>query len=198
MRNGVPRCEEAYRCLKDFPPGELILRPERRRLVPLGEATIWRMERRGEFPRRIAISAKRVAWRKSEIETWLEKRATASLPPFLQRLLEEIAAANDATEAAALAHRCDELDALPEIERERALELIEDAIRQHSELPGEPRTPGAGQLPSARDTEEQVNVKTINRKTPAANVRADRRRAKSPGKKIGRGQKSRRRAATRT
>jgi prophage regulatory protein len=54
---------------------DLILRPERKRLVPLSDTTIWRMERRGEFPRRISISEKRVAWRRSEIEAWLKRRA---------------------------------------------------------------------------------------------------------------------------
>lgn len=56
-------------------PNDLILRAERKRLVPLSDTTVWRMERRGEFPRRISISDKRVAWRRSEIEAWLEKRA---------------------------------------------------------------------------------------------------------------------------
>jgi predicted DNA-binding transcriptional regulator AlpA len=51
-----------------LPLDDLILRAERKRLVPLSDATIWRMERRGEFPRRIVISSKRVAWRRSEIE----------------------------------------------------------------------------------------------------------------------------------
>jgi prophage regulatory protein len=51
--------------------GELVLRDERRQLVPLSEATIWRMERRGEFPRRIPISPKRVAWLRKEIDAWL-------------------------------------------------------------------------------------------------------------------------------
>ena len=55
-------------------PNDLILRAERKRLVPLSDTTVWRMERRGEFPRRISISDKRVAWRRSEIEAWLEKR----------------------------------------------------------------------------------------------------------------------------
>jgi prophage regulatory protein len=57
-----------------LPPDDLILRSERKRLVPLSDATIWRMERRGEFPRRVAISSKRVAWRRSEIALWLEQR----------------------------------------------------------------------------------------------------------------------------
>jgi prophage regulatory protein len=54
---------------------DLILRPERKRLVPLSDATIWRLERAGKFPRRILISKKRVAWRRSDIEAWLKKRA---------------------------------------------------------------------------------------------------------------------------
>lgn len=113
---------------------DLILRSEVRRLVPLSTTTIWRLERAGKFPRRIAISDKRVAWRRSEIEAWLEKRAAASLPPSVQRLLEEIAAAEDAAEAAAIVRRHrEELDALPALQREQVNELIEDAIREHRE-----------------------------------------------------------------
>ena len=56
-------------------PEELILRNELRLLVPLSVTTVWRMERRGEFPRRISISTRRVAWRRSEVEAWLEQRA---------------------------------------------------------------------------------------------------------------------------
>jgi prophage regulatory protein len=59
-------------------PHDLILRSERKKLVPLSDTTIWRMERRGEFPRRIVISSKRVAWRRSEIDVWLRQRATIS------------------------------------------------------------------------------------------------------------------------
>jgi prophage regulatory protein len=60
--------------MRKLTPDELILRHERRRLVPLSETTVWRMERRGEFPRRITISPKRVAWRRREIEAWLAER----------------------------------------------------------------------------------------------------------------------------
>jgi prophage regulatory protein len=59
-------------------PGELMLRPERKQRVPLSESTIYRMEQRGEFPRRIPISTKRVAWRRSEIEAWLAERMALS------------------------------------------------------------------------------------------------------------------------
>jgi prophage regulatory protein len=64
---------------KRLPEAELILKHERKRLVPLSEPTIWRMERRGEFPQRIRVSPGRVAWRRSEIERWLEQRQRASL-----------------------------------------------------------------------------------------------------------------------
>jgi prophage regulatory protein len=60
---------------KRLSPEELILHGDLKRLVPLSRTTVWRMERRGEFPRRIAISDRRVAWRRSEIEAWLKRRA---------------------------------------------------------------------------------------------------------------------------
>jgi prophage regulatory protein len=59
-------------------PGELMLRSELEQNIPLSPSTIWRLEQRGAFPRRIPISTKRVAWRRSEIETWLAERMAAS------------------------------------------------------------------------------------------------------------------------
>lgn len=58
-------------------PNELILRKELLKLVPLAYATIWREEKRGRFPKKVSISAKRVAWRRSEIEAWLAERSAA-------------------------------------------------------------------------------------------------------------------------
>jgi predicted DNA-binding transcriptional regulator AlpA len=60
---------------KRLSPEELLLHSDLKRLVPLSRTTMWRMERRGEFPRRISISDRRVAWRRSEIEAWLKRRA---------------------------------------------------------------------------------------------------------------------------
>ena len=65
-----------------LPPDDLILRHERRRLVPLSEATIWRLERHDKFPHRIRISPGRVAWRRSEIERWLEQRSSMRTAEF--------------------------------------------------------------------------------------------------------------------
>ena len=112
-------------------PHDLILFPELQRLVPLSRTTLWRLERAGKFPRRIAISKKRVAWRRTAIEAWLERRAVASIPSFLERLLEEIRIAEDETEVAAIRERYrDELEALSPTACEEANELIEDAIRE--------------------------------------------------------------------
>ena len=45
--------------------------------VGLSGSTIDRMEARGEFPRRIHISPRRVVWRQSDLQRWIgEKPAT--------------------------------------------------------------------------------------------------------------------------
>ncbi len=49
--------------------------PEVARVTGLSRTTRWRMERRGEFPRRRSISRNAVAWLASEIETWMVERA---------------------------------------------------------------------------------------------------------------------------
>jgi prophage regulatory protein len=41
-------------------------------LTGLSRVTIWRMEQRGAFPKRIALSPRRVGWREDEISEWLE------------------------------------------------------------------------------------------------------------------------------
>ena len=44
------------------------------RIVPLSRTTIWRLERQGEFPRRIRIGPNRVAWVETEVEAWISER----------------------------------------------------------------------------------------------------------------------------
>jgi prophage regulatory protein len=43
--------------------------------VPFSDTTLWRMERRGEFPRCVRISPGRVGYLESEVEAWIAKRA---------------------------------------------------------------------------------------------------------------------------
>ncbi len=44
------------------------------RIVPLSRTTIWRLERQGDFPRRIRIGPNRVAWVETEVEAWINDR----------------------------------------------------------------------------------------------------------------------------
>lgn len=43
-------------------------------LTSLSDTTIWRMEKKGDFPKRRQISRNRVAWLFSDIKQWLEKQ----------------------------------------------------------------------------------------------------------------------------
>ena len=40
----------------------------------LSRTTLWRLERRGDFPRRIRLSPNSTGWIESEIEQWIESR----------------------------------------------------------------------------------------------------------------------------
>lgn len=45
-------------------------------LTGLSRTTIWRLERAGEFPRRIRLSAGAVGYRMADIQAWLDSRKT--------------------------------------------------------------------------------------------------------------------------
>ena len=42
-------------------------------LTGLSRTTLWRMERRGEFPARLRLSVGSVGWRYSDIQNWIER-----------------------------------------------------------------------------------------------------------------------------
>ena len=44
-------------------------------ITKLSRMTIWRMEKRGDFPARFRISKNAVGWLQSEIDAWLEEKA---------------------------------------------------------------------------------------------------------------------------
>lgn len=46
--------------------------------IPLAERTIFNMELRGEFPRRIALTSRNVAWDLAEVEKWIEERKAST------------------------------------------------------------------------------------------------------------------------
>ena len=55
----------------------LINRKKLHAMIPLAERTIYNMEQRGEFPRRIALTSRNVAWDLTEIEEWIDARKSS-------------------------------------------------------------------------------------------------------------------------
>ena len=43
-------------------------------MIPLADRTIYDMEKRGDFPRRIVLTSRNVAWDLAEVEQWIEGR----------------------------------------------------------------------------------------------------------------------------
>jgi prophage regulatory protein len=57
----------------------LINRKKLLAMIPLAERTIFNMELRGEFPRRIALTSRNVAWDLAEIEEWIQARKSSGI-----------------------------------------------------------------------------------------------------------------------
>jgi len=57
----------------------LINRKTLLKMIPLSARTIYNLEQRGEFPRRIALTSRNVAWHLSEVEQWIADRKSAML-----------------------------------------------------------------------------------------------------------------------
>ena len=43
-------------------------------MIPLAERAIYRLEKEGQFPRRMALTNYKVAWDLAEVEAWIESR----------------------------------------------------------------------------------------------------------------------------
>jgi prophage regulatory protein len=57
-----------------YTPRRLIRRDELKRRVPYSLTHVWRLERKGQFPRRIVVGENRVAWDEAEVDAWIEGR----------------------------------------------------------------------------------------------------------------------------
>ena len=53
----------------------IIRKPELFSKVSLSDATIWRMEKAGRFPRRIQLGGNSVGWFEDEVDGWIAKKA---------------------------------------------------------------------------------------------------------------------------
>lgn len=47
-------------------------------MIPLSDRAIYNMEKRGEFPHRIVLTSRKVAWGLAEVELWIEARKQSS------------------------------------------------------------------------------------------------------------------------
>ena len=56
---------------------KFIVLPQVQEIVPYSASHIWRLERSGEFPKRIRLGGNRVAWLQSEVESWIEGKIAA-------------------------------------------------------------------------------------------------------------------------
>ena len=67
---------------------KLLDRKALRDKVPLSDRWIMKLESVGQFPKRIVLSPRRVAWLESEIDAWIEARRAAdekAAPPPLAK-----------------------------------------------------------------------------------------------------------------
>ena len=51
------------------------------RLTSLSRATIWRLQRTGQFPVRLRLGANSVGWREEEVRAWLDERPRGTSTP---------------------------------------------------------------------------------------------------------------------
>jgi len=71
----------------------LINRKKLLAIIPLSERTIFNMEQRGEFPRRIALTSRNVAWDLAEVEEWIEARKSSGTQAMRPGFTQSVAAA---------------------------------------------------------------------------------------------------------
>jgi prophage regulatory protein len=62
------------------PRFRLLRFPAVRERTGLSRSTIWRLERRGEFPRHHRISANAVAWLEEDVAAWIRARTRETVP----------------------------------------------------------------------------------------------------------------------
>jgi len=53
----------------------IMRKPELLALIGLSDATIWRLEKAGRFPRRIQLGGNSVGWFNTDVDAWMDSRA---------------------------------------------------------------------------------------------------------------------------
>ncbi len=58
----------------------IIRKPELFNKIPLSDATVWRREKMGDFPRRIKLGGNSVGWFENEVDAWLAAKSADRNP----------------------------------------------------------------------------------------------------------------------
>ncbi len=71
----------------DTGPERIVRSAEAGEIIGTSRTTCWRLERAGEFPARVQISPGAIGYLYSEIQAWIQERAThrGCLPPRVSR-----------------------------------------------------------------------------------------------------------------
>ena len=56
------------------PTRRFVRKSELRRIVPLGDSTIYELEKNNDFPRRILLTPRVCVWDLAEVEAWVDQR----------------------------------------------------------------------------------------------------------------------------
>lgn len=56
-------------------PGRILRTRDVCVLTGLSRITVWRLERAGQFPKRLKLSSQAIGWRQDEVLEWIESRA---------------------------------------------------------------------------------------------------------------------------
>ena len=65
----------------------IITKKELRQIVPYSSQHILRLEKRGKFPKRVQLGARRVGWYLHEVHGWLQQRSRGTTAvPFRKRV----------------------------------------------------------------------------------------------------------------
>lgn len=67
-----------------FPTQTILRQPEVCRITRLSRVTIWRLERKGDFPPRLRLSSNAIGWRESDILAWINNRPEGLASPGQQ------------------------------------------------------------------------------------------------------------------
>ena len=71
------RAQSSLQPINDNSVERIIRASELQKITGLSRTTLWRLENKGDFPRRIKLGAGSVGWRNSEVTQWIEQRCHA-------------------------------------------------------------------------------------------------------------------------